>query len=390
VAAAEKALHDAHLDVLNVVNSDATLHGLATANGAQGFLAAPPAFANGVTAQNAPHADLAQIGAMFDDFVNHSLGGINASNAQSLSAEAKTMASSLEHLINANPDQFTGLTGVHAETIVRQLDLEQSFIHDAAHGSPTAGRASNDNILDIIDIVQGDDHLAKLANDGHVSGFTPFGDALNPTPKFTDNAAQTNFWANFIAQSNSLGDKAIQVVQSGDHAATGQLISDLMQFQNQVTKFDASQGPIFEARFDNELHGNNSTLGAEVSKMVEGLKAGNATLVTAAAQEMHANAMDVSGNNIPVNGGTYNPDGLTVASALSGATQVASAAPTPTVPTPVGTIAAPATTTAATPATPGAQDANHATPAPAAQPAVVDDHNAHMIAQDHGLAHLWG
>ena len=32
---------------------------------------------------------------------------------------------------------------------------------------------------------------------------------------------------------------------------------------------------------------------------------------------MHANSADVGGNNIPVNGGTYNADGLTVADVLS-------------------------------------------------------------------------
>ena len=31
---------------------------------------------------------------------------------------------------------------------------------------------------------------------------------------------------------------------------------------------------------------------------------------------MHANSADVGGNNIPITGGTYNPDGLTVAQVL--------------------------------------------------------------------------
>ena len=45
--------------------------------------------------------------------------------------------------------------------------------------------------------------------------------------------------------------------------------------------------------------------------MVKGLKTGNAALVTAAAEEMHANASDVGGNQLTVDGGTYNTDGLT-------------------------------------------------------------------------------
>ena len=99
----------------------------------------------------------------------------------------------------------------------------------------------------------------------------------------------------------------------------------MQAFQTTVTNFDAAQGGIFEARFDNELLGNTSTLGAEVAAMVKGLQTGNAALVAAAAEEMHANAADVGGNNLPTTGGTYNPDGLTVADVLS--TPVAATAP---------------------------------------------------------------
>jgi hypothetical protein len=169
-----------------------------------------------------------------------------------------------------------------------------------------------------------------------------------------DNDAQTSFWANFIAQSNTLGQRAMDVVAGNNPQAVTALINDLHAFQKTVTNFDAAQGGIFEARFDNELLGNTSTLGAEVSKMIEGLKAGNAALVAAAADEMHANAADVSGNNVPVTGGTYNADGLTVADVLSTAVPAAAnvaantqLAPTPPAATPVP--AAPATAPAADP-----------------------------------------
>src|SRR5215831_17651750 len=128
---------------------------------------------------------------------------------------------------------------------------------------------------------------------------------------------QTQFWANFIAQSNSLGQQAIAAVTANDAAATATLISDLQAFQATVTNFDKAQGGIFEARFDNELLGDTSTLGAEVAAMIKGLQTGDAALVSAAAEEMHANAADVGGNNIPENGGNYNPDGLTAADVLS-------------------------------------------------------------------------
>jgi hypothetical protein len=289
----------------------------------------------------------------------------------------------MQALMTANPMLFGGLTGVHAEAIVRQLELENSYIAQAGI-SPDAGRASNDNILDIIDIVQGDTNLANMANQGGVSGFTPFGDSLNPTPKYLDNDAQTNFWANFIAQSNSLGQQAIAAVTAHDAAATAAVIANLHTFQTDVTNFDAAQGGIFEARFDNELLGDTSTLGAEVTKMIEGLQTGNAALVGAAAEQMHANSADVGGNNIPVNGGTYNADGLTVADVLSTAGAPAPAAVAAVAPAPAAapTVAATPAPAAAPAATLAAADAGTHDVAPT----TVEIH--HDVGQH--FHHMWG
>ena len=62
---------------------------------------------------------------------------------------------------------------------IRQLELENTYINQAGV-SQDAGRASNDNILDIIDIVQGDTNLANMATQGGVSGFSPFPDFAEP------------------------------------------------------------------------------------------------------------------------------------------------------------------------------------------------------------------
>ena len=219
-----------------------------------------------------------------------------------------------------HPDEFGGLTGVHADTVVRQLALENKFI-DQVGTNPDAGRASNDNMLDIIDIIQGDTNLANMASQGGVSGFSVFPEKLGPTPKYQDNADQTDFWANFIAQSNSLGAAAEEAVASGDRGAIKSLIGQLKTFEKTSANFDEAQGGIFEARFDNELAKGASTLGAEVASMIKGLKTGNSALVAAAAEEMHANAADVGGNNVSINGTTYNTDGLTVAEVLGIARQ---------------------------------------------------------------------
>jgi len=377
VAAAETALHDCHVAILGIVNGDANLSALATANGANGFLAAPPPLADGVTAATAPHANLAEIGAIFNDLANQILGGVNASNTATITNDVNAVITDMQQLVADQPLLFGGLTGVHADAIIRQMQLELTYINQAGV-SPDAGRASNDNILDIIDIVQGDTNLANMASQGGLAGFAPFGDSLSPTPKYLDNDAQTNFWANFIAQSNSLGQQANQLVGTGSADAINALISELHTFQKTVTDFDAAQGGIFEARFDNELLGGTSTLGAEVSKMIEGLQAGNAALVAAAAEQMHANSADVGGNNVPVTGGTYNPDGLTVAEVLSTA-----AAP-------------PAAVAAVAPAAAGAASGNSA-PSPGIAAAAPDNSaddfgggGSHHLQHHHHFEHTWG
>src|SRR3981189_3534771 len=308
VSAAETALHNSHLDVLNIVNNDPTLTALATQNGATGFMAAPRAL-QGVTAANAPHANLADIGAIFNDAASRILGGVNADNKAIITNDMNAIVTDLNDLIQSQPMLFGGLTGIHADTVMRQAQLEINYINQAGI-SPDAGRASNDNFLDMIDIIQGDTNLANMASQGGVTGFSVFPDSLNPTPRFQDSDAQTNFWANFIAQGNSLGQQAIQLVGSGDANATHSLTGQLQTFEKNAREFDLAQGGIFEARFDNELT-PSSTLGAEVDAMIKGLNTGNAALVTAAAQVIHDNAADVGGNNIPISGGPYKCDRLT-------------------------------------------------------------------------------
>jgi hypothetical protein len=148
------------------------------------------------------------------------------------------------------------------------------------------------------------------------------------------------------------------------------------------------QFPLLEARFDNELLGDTSTLGAEVSKMIEGLQTGNAALVSAAADQMHANSADVGGNNIPVNGGTYNPDGLTVADVLStaGAPAAVAAATAPGDAVPVAPAAAAPAVVATAAATTVAADTGTHDHAPAA----VEIHEPAFADSAHHFHHMWG
>jgi hypothetical protein len=156
----------------------------------------------------------------------------------------------------------------------------------------------------------------------------------------------------------------------------------LQGFEQNVQNFDAAQGGIFEARFDNELLGKNSTVGADVTAMIKGLETHNAALVTAAADGFHANAADVSGNNVPLNGGTYNADGQTVADALSMAT--------PPLPPPSATPLTPAANSNPVVAGGPGHDPQSAGHHSVSVAAVQFDHGGeHHAAHEH-FGHLWG
>jgi hypothetical protein len=324
-ADAQAALRTAHLDILTQVANDPALNQL-------GVTAIAPALNSDPA--NAPHATFAEIGVIFNDLVNKSIGGFSSATAAAATQEVTTIQSDLQQLMAADPANFQGLTGVHAQTILNQLELEKQYISQAAT-SPFAPRGSSDNLNDLLDIVAGDTNLAAMATFQGVTGWTTAPAAAAAPPKFTDNAAQTNFWADFIAQSNSLGLAAEKLVGSGNTAAINTVIQDLQAFLQNTANFDAAQGGIFGARFDNELLGAKSTTAAEVNAVIQGLQTGNAALVMAGAQQMHANATDVSGNNVALGGGAYNGDALTVAQALSTVTNPAAAGPnlTPLAPT---------------------------------------------------------
>ena len=340
-AAAEASLRTAHLDIINTIENDPVLQALSIKDDNPGFNFAPPELATPLNA-NTPHATFAELGAIFDDAQSKALGGINADNMAAIQADLQTVHDGLLTLMQDHPQMFGGTTGIHASTIVDQINLQLTNFDHQYGFNPDAAKATNDNLLDITDIVAGDANLANMASANGVHGWTPapFTDVV-PTP-YQDNAAQTNFWADFIASGNSLGAQAEHLVATGDAQAIGAFIQTLQGWENNVTNFDAAQGGIFQARFDNELLGKDSTVGADVAAMIQGLQTGNAALVTAAAEGFHANAADVSGNNVPLNGGTFNADGLTVADALSTAT-----APLP-----------PAPVTPLTPATPVSSDSS--------------------------------
>jgi hypothetical protein len=325
-AAAETALHHDQTLILNIVQNDATLHGLATLNGGVGFQQVPHKLPAGVTAANAPHENLAQIGAIFNDASNRIIGGVGGpANKAAIIADMQAVRADLQDLQADHPELFGGLTGIHAQTIVVQIPGIFGFINDIGI-NPVANRGNNDIFLDLIDIVQGDVNLANMANQGGIAGFAVFPEPRTPPIPYADNTDQKNFFAAAISQGNTLGTQAIAQIQNHpeDTAAINVLIGQFQDLGQFVNNFNAAQGGIFEARFDNELVAATGTQGAAIAAMIRGLQTENLALVTAARQAISGNFADVAGNNrwITVEGGVtmyhhYNPDGATPAEVLN-------------------------------------------------------------------------
>jgi len=318
-AAAETAIHNAQTRILNIVQNDATLHALATVGGGVGFQQVPQQLPAGVTAANAPHENLAQIGAIFNDASNRIIGGVgSAANKAAILADMGAVKADIADLEADHPELFGGLTGIHAQTIVVQIPGLIGFINDIGI-NPVANRGSNDIMLDLMDIVQGDPNLANMANQGGIAGFGVFPNPRTPPTRYQDNQDQTNFFATAISQGNTLGTQAIAQITNHpeDTAAINALIGQFQDLGQFVSNFNGAQGGLFEARFDNELVAATGTQGAAIAAMIKGLQTENLALVTVARQAISANFADVAGNNIPITGGTYNADGFTVAQVLS-------------------------------------------------------------------------
>jgi hypothetical protein len=223
------------------------------------------------------------------------------------------------------------LTTIHIETMLNQINLQlQKYDGMEAAGTATGLRGTADNLLDIIDIAQNDAAINVASggngNAGHVGGFAEDPGGLTGTvTKFQDNQVQTNFWAAFLSEANTINAQ-LTAIQNGKAAATTALITQIQNYQHFGAGFDATQGGIFQARFDNEL--NNGTLEADSANAIKGLTgilnhdagaalAADMAMLNAAGVGFVADAKDVSGNNIAIGGATYVGTATTVATATS-------------------------------------------------------------------------
>src|SRR5208337_4925159 len=351
---AQNDIHNVQTSILNEVNGDPALaaalnHPYAATTGSMdvGFQNLPVGSdaAAATAAATAPNAILAQVGAVFNAAADLAVGGLNHTNLAQFNGDMQAVATGLSNIIN-NPTtlaaiekgeapQDAALTTIHLATLLNQTNLQINNFDNLYHNNPNvAARSTNDNLLDMIDIVQGDANLNMAAGGNGTpaatGGFAEFPGYLTGTIQhFQDNQAQTNFWSQFLSEANVINGQLQNVATPGNNATPADiqsLITEIQNYQQFGSSFAQSQGGIFGARFNNELQGG--TLLADTNNAVQGLQgiakgdtgaalAADQAQILAAGQGFAADAADVSGNNTPVGGGTYVGTATTVAGATS-------------------------------------------------------------------------
>jgi hypothetical protein len=384
--------------ILSEVNGDATLasalNGAAYQSGTGftnvGFQALPTgsdsaASIGAAEGSAAAPPTLAQIGSVFNAAHNLEVGGLNANNLTEFNADMQAVVTGLTNILNSptalasieaneqagmspqgqalTAQQEQALTTVHLETALNQIELQINKFDPMYATNPNdAARSTNDNILDIVDIVNNDAALATAAGDvsvanngaqpnqtfgastggfgempGYLNGIGGVNDHGGTILQFQDNQAQTNFWSQFIAEANQL-NTTLGGIANGTVQPTASQVQSLITEINNYNEFGASftgsQGGVFGDRFDNELLSGTlktdtaNAVSALQSVEANGLNATNAAQLVAAGVGFVADANDVSGNNLPTGGGSF----VGTATTAAGATTTGAATAGTTVP----------------------------------------------------------
>jgi hypothetical protein len=262
---------------------------------------------------------------LFNDATTREIGGIGPDQVNLIVSDLI----GVQQQLSAAVPQINNLSDLHTHVIINQIDEEIASIENA--NSPTGtlilgtdlgqfvGRAINDIHRDIIDIAQGDPGVQAVFNP------TPLPALNTPAAPFHDNADQTAFVAQWIQDSNHLGQAAVTIANNGFTGDIAGLVQQVQTFANNANAFDQAQGGLWSARFWNEFRSDGTT-GTAANALIEGLQTNNAGEVSAAAEQLAANSADVAGNNLMADGGNY--------AAVVAAAQSTPVTPNPTTPSP--------------------------------------------------------
>jgi hypothetical protein len=256
--------------------------------------------------QQQQQMSFAEIGTLYNTISNELEGGVTSRNQDLLVNQVSTVQTQLQGLIDHGAlNNLDGASIVHAQNIADQMNFLKSEIAKFG-GNAFDPKFINDVIRDVQDIVAGDAGLTALAHQGNHSGFQQVSFLLtNPTP-FPDTPLQTDTLLKFVADSNSLAERALALKGADPHSAdVQQLITDINTFSTNADAYSTAQGGLFSARFNNEFN-LDGVQGTASRELVKGLETGDAKLVDGAAAVLTANAQDVRGNML-AQGDTFTP-----------------------------------------------------------------------------------
>ena len=211
---------------------------------------------------------LQAVGVVFNAANDVLLGGISPANLGEVTTDLQAVEAGVTKILNnatmlaqieaGETANAAAQTTVHLQTVQQQINASAQQIR--RHGNHRPGHRParhGGQHLDIIDIVQNDTALNKAAGGngmaGHVGGFAEDPGGLSGSvQKFQDNQVQTNFWSAFLAEANTI-NAHLTGIANGTQQATAALVTQIQNYQQFGANFDAAQGAIFQARFDNEL-----------------------------------------------------------------------------------------------------------------------------------------
>ncbi|HWX06064.1 MAG TPA: hypothetical protein VN065_09550, partial [Bradyrhizobium sp.] len=212
---------------------------------------------------------------LFNDATTREVGGVGPDQINLIASD---LIGVQQNLSAADP-QINNLSDLHTHIIINQLNEEIASVENAnapTTGTLTAGtdlgqyvgRSINDIHRDIIDIAQGDPGVQALFNP------TPLPALNTPAAPFHDNAAQTTFLTQWIADSNHLGQMATTIENNGFNGDVAGLVQQIQTFETNSNAFDQSQGGLWSARFWNELR-SDGTAGTAANALIDGLQTHN-------------------------------------------------------------------------------------------------------------------
>jgi hypothetical protein len=172
----------------------------------------------------------AEIGTLYNSISNELEGGVTHQNQALLVKQVSTIQTQLQNLIdsgalsNVNGAGNPAVSVVHAQNVADQMSFLKEQI--GAFGTDAfTPKFINDVVRDVQDIVTGDTALSALAQQNNHSGFQQVSFLLtDPTP-FPDSGAQTATLLQFVADSNSLAERAQALAGADPNSAEAQQLT---------------------------------------------------------------------------------------------------------------------------------------------------------------------